>query len=413
MQSKFSSIIRKQCTVSSTNALAMNELQKLVIEDIEVGERLPWDILDSYGRLMLSTGSVIDSLAQAKEMLGRGMYIEKSLYTKLPSFSKNHSAAHPEEEQPVIATGSPSALYNINLAVKRLDVLLKKIKKFPDARQCILDIVKLIRTAIHLSEDLSLASIQLNQSSGSYVVRHCVDTAILAIIVAKAINKSEQEIQDLAAAALTMNISMIELQERLQRQKEELSEKDKEAIHNHPIDSIDTLFNAGIEDSEWLMYVLLHHEHEDGSGYPVGNVKGEIPQNAKILSLADGFCARITSRGYRKSTLPSVALKDIFIQNSAHVDATLAAYFIKVLSLYPPGTFVQLQNKELAVVTQRGSSPINPSVFSLVKPSGELLHAPTKRDTSIDTYKITEAVYPTDAAVHVNLQQIWGPLASL
>jgi HD-GYP domain-containing protein (c-di-GMP phosphodiesterase class II) len=391
----------------------MNELQKLVIEDIEVGERVPWDILDSYGRLMLSTGSIIESLAQAKEMLSRGMYIEKSLYTKLPKFSNSPTAAPTEEEQPVLTTDSPSALHNINLAVKRLDVLLKNIKKFPDARKSILEIVKLIRVAIHLSEDLTLASIQLNQSSGSYVVRHCVDTAILAIIVARAIKKPEQEIKDLAAAALTMNISMIEMQERLQSQKEQLSEKDKTAIHNHPLDSIDVLFNAGIENPEWLMYVLLHHEHEDGSGYPVGNVKGEIPQNAKILSLADGFCARITSRGYRKSTLPSIALKDIFIQNSAHVDATLAAYFVKVLSLYPPGTFVQLQNKEIAIVTQRGSTPNTPIAYSMVKPNGELFPTPLKRDTSIDTYKITEAVYPTDAAVHVNLQQIWGPLASL
>lgn len=391
----------------------MEELHKLVIEDIDIGERLPWDVLDSYGRLMLSEGSVIRDLPHAKEMLNRGMYIEKSLYTKLPSFTRSLPSSTATDETPALNNNSVSVLHSINLAVKRLDVLLKNIRKFPDAHKSILDIVKLITTAISLSEDLALASIQLNQSSGSYCVRHCVDTAILSIIVAKAMNKTSQEIQDIAAAALTMNISMIELQEKLQGQKEKLSDKDKAAIHNHPIDSIDVLFNAGIENSDWLMNILLHHEHEDGSGYPVGNVKGEIPSSAKILSLADGFCARVTSRGYRKSTLPSVALKDIFIQNSAHADPTMAAYFVKVLSLYPPGTFVQLSNKEIAVVTQRGSTPSNCTVFSLVKPNGELFPTPLKRDTSIDTYKIIEAVYPFDAAVHVNLQQIWGPLASV
>jgi HD-GYP domain-containing protein (c-di-GMP phosphodiesterase class II) len=391
----------------------MNELQKLVVDDIDIGDPLPWDVLDSHGRLMLSTGSIIKDATHAKEMVTRGMYIEKSLYTKLPSFSKSPSTTATEEEQPTVTTGSPSALHNINFAVKRLDVLLKNIHKFPDARKSILDIVKLVQTAVKLSEDFALASIQLNQNSGGYCVRHCVDTAILAFIVAQAMNKSPQEIQDITAAALTMNISMIELQEKLQSKKEQLSEKDKAAIHNHPIDSIDALFNAGIEDSDWLMNILLHHEHEDGSGYPVGNVKGEIPQTAKILSLADGFCARVTSRGYRKSTLPSVALKDIFIQNSAHADATMAAYFVKVLSLYPPGTFVQLANKEIAVVTHRGASHSNCTVYSLVKPNGELFPTPLKRDTSIDTYKIAEAVYPSDAAVHVNLQQIWGPLASI
>lgn len=389
----------------------MFDLHKLVLEDIDVGERMPWDVLDSHGRLMLSEGSVIDNLPQAKEMVGRGMYIEKSLYTKLPTFRKSLSSANADEPTPVEET--PSVLHSINLAVKRLDVLLKNIHKFPDARKNILEIVKLIRSSIKLSEDLALASMQLNHAAGNYCVRHCVDTAILAIIVAQTMKKSEQEIQDIAAAALTMNISMIEMQERLQIQKETLSESDKAAIHNHPISSIEALYEAGIEDSEWLKYVLLHHEHEDGSGYPVGTVKGEIPQNAKILSLADGFCARISSRGYRKSTLPSVALRDIFIDNVAKVDATLGAYFVKVLGLYPPGTFVMLKNKEIAIISHRGSSASHCTAYSMVKPSGELFAAPQKRDTALEQYKIAEAIYPIDAAVHVNLQQIWGSLASI
>lgn len=391
---------------------AKEDLHKLIIDDINIGERLPWNIMDGHGRLLLSEGSVIKDKTHAKEMIDAGMYIEKCLYTKLPSFRKSTSAALPDEDL-LLSSDSPSVLHSVNLAVKRLDVLLKNLDKFPEPRKNILDIVKLIRTAIHLSEDLALASMQLNHEAGSYAVRHCVDTAILAMIVAKSMKKSDKELQDIAAAALTMNISMIELQERLQIQKETISERDKAAIHNHPIASIEALYDAGIEDSDWLMYVLLHHEHEDGTGYPVGNVKGEIPQNAKILSLADGFCARITSRGYRKSTLPSVALRDIFIDNVAHVDATLGAYFVKVLGLYPPGTFVQLKNKEIAIISQRGSTPSNCTAYALVKPSGELFAAPLKRDTNVETYKIAEAIHPLEASVHVNLQQIWGPLASL
>jgi len=392
----------------------MNDLHLLIIDDIEIGESLPWDIMDSYGRLLLKQGSVIDNLAHAKEMIERGMYIEKGLYTKLPVFDRVHSTANPGKDvaQAPLKEESPSVLYNINLAVKRLDVLLKNIQKFPDARGSILEVVRLIRLAIRLSEDLALASIQLNHESGSYCVRHCVDTAILAMIVAESMKKSAQEIQDIGAAALTMNISMIELQEKLQVKKEALSDADKAAIHNHPISSIEALYEAGIEDSNWLMYVLLHHEYEDGTGYPVGNVKGEIPQNAKILSLADGFCARISSRGYRKSTLPSVALRDIFIENKAKADATLASYFIKVLGLYPPGTFVQLKNKDIAIISHRGADHNSSTAFSLVKPNGELFVAPTRRDTSVEAYKIAEAIYPVEADVHVNLQLIWGALAS-
>ena len=279
----------------------MDTLHRLNIDDINPGESLPWDVMDSFGRLLMRQGAVIQSQDHATNMVDRGMYIEKGLYTKLPTINKNRtvSASKKLESPPDLKVESPSVLYSINLAVKRLDVLLKNIQKFPNARGSILEIVKIIQFAVHLNEDLALASIQLNHVSGDYCVRHCIDTAILAIMVAEAMNKADQEIQDIAAAALTMNISMIELQKKLQESKEAMSDADKTAIHNHPIASIDMLYDAGIENTEWLLYVLLHHEHEDGSGYPVGNLKSEIPQNAKILTLADGFCARISARGYR------------------------------------------------------------------------------------------------------------------
>lgn len=391
----------------------MDHLHRLIIDDIVLGEGFPWDIMDSFGRLLMRQGAIIQNQAHAQDMIDRGMYIEKSLYTKLPPVDKNRSSSSSKGPESILKTEETSSLHSINLTVQRLGVLLKNIHKFPDAQGSILEIVKLLRAAVNLNEDLALASIQLNQDSGDYGERHCVDTAILSIIVAKTMNKSAQEMQDIAAAALTMNISMMELQEKLQGKKEAISDKERVSIHNHPIDSINILYEAGIEDSEWLLYVLLHHEHEDGSGYPVGNVKGEIPQNAKILSLADGFCARVSSRGYRKSTLPSVALRDIFIENKAQVDPTLASYFIKVLGLYPPGTFVHLKNKDIAIISHRGADHSSCIAHSLVKANGELYAAPIRRDTSLDPYKIVEAIYPVEADVHVNLQLIWGPLASL
>jgi len=225
--------------------------------------------MDSFGRLLMKQGTNVKNLAHAQEMIARGMYIEKSLYTKLPPVDKSRASSSNRDPEFMLKNDGTSVLHSINLAVQRLGVLFKNIRKFPDARASILDIVKLLRVAIRLHEDLALASIQLNQDSGDYGERHCVDTAILAIIVAQTMNKSDQEIQDIAAAALTMNISMRDLQVKLQEQKAAISDADKLAIRNHPLDSINMLFEAGIEDSEWLLYVLLHHEHEDGSGYPL------------------------------------------------------------------------------------------------------------------------------------------------
>ena len=180
--------------------------------------------MDGSGRLLLSKGYVIGNRRQVEALIERGMYIDRALTDSNESESTHLPKAEP-----------PSVLRSINLAVKRLGVLLRDIDQLPDARERILGIIKMINLAISLDEDLALATIQLNQSSGLYGVRHCVDTAILATMVARIMKKSEQEVQDIAGAALTMNISILALQEELQGRKEALSAHERAAFINIPL----------------------------------------------------------------------------------------------------------------------------------------------------------------------------------
>lgn len=379
----------------------MGDCYKISLSDIVVGQPLPWDVMDSSGHLLLRAGYIIEQTTQAEHLVERGMYVVQKL-------KQNYSAATTVQN-----VEPPSVIRSINLVVSRLEILLQDIQKFTDARKRVLYLVSSLRSAIKMNEDIALASIQINQASGNYCARHCVDAAIICILVAESLGKLDQEVQDIAAAALTMNISMKSLQEKLQGIKGELSDEDKLKIRQHPVDTVEMLYDAGIEDEKWLLYVLLHHEMEDGSGYPEGRKKDECPQNAKILSLADSYCARISPRGYRKAVLPNTALKDIFIENSSKVDTNLAKYFVKVLGLHPPGTFIRLQNGEVAIVSHRGSTPNTNVAYSLVKSNNEVLSNPAKRDTSLEEFKITAAIHPIEASVNLNFQQVWGSLARL
>jgi HD-GYP domain-containing protein (c-di-GMP phosphodiesterase class II) len=46
--------------------------------------------------------------------------------------------------------------------------------------------------------------------------------------------------------------------------------------------------------------ILYHHEHFDGSGYPSGLRGEEIPLEARIICVADAFCAMTSDRTYRE-----------------------------------------------------------------------------------------------------------------
>jgi HD-GYP domain-containing protein (c-di-GMP phosphodiesterase class II) len=253
----------------------------------------------------------------------------------------------------------------------------------------------------------------LNQAASNYAVRHCIDTAIVAMLVARAMHKTPEEISIIMAAALTMNVGMLRQQDQLSVRQEPLTEKETSLIRNHPQESVALLKLAGIDNPDWLSYVLLHHEDENGSGYPLGAGTPAIPQNVKILALADHYCASISARAYRKTLLPCAALRDVFLTGGKAGDPMLSAYFIKELGSYPPGTFVRLQNGEVGVVTGKGASAATPIVHALLGPRGAPLSFPIKRDSAKQLFAIHDALSEDQATLRFSLQQLWGDEASL
>ncbi len=270
----------------------------------------------------------------------------------------------------------------------------------------------MVTYATNINADIALACMLLNQSENSYSIRHAVDTAIVSRIAAKAMHKHPEEIQTIMAAALTMNVGMLRHQEQLQQKVDALSSQDIDIIRAHPEESVALLRAAGITNEDWLTYVLTHHENEDGSGYPMGKSKQEIPENAKILAVADRYCARVSARSYRKSLLPNAALRDLMVGDKEIVDPKISTCFIKELGIYPTGTFVQLQNGEIGVVTGKGSSTTTPIVHALIGPRGAPLSFPIKRDTAKQLFAVREVLPPERAAVRCTMQQLWGAEAA-
>lgn len=58
-----------------------------------------------------------------------------------------------------------------------------------------------------------------------------------------------------------------------------------------------------------LFSALLHHEHFDGTGYPVGFIGKEIPAAARIVSICDVFDALTADRPYRAAYSEYAALE--------------------------------------------------------------------------------------------------------
>ena len=373
--------------------------RRISASDIIVGQPLPWNVFGGDGKLLLRAGETVASEASMQRMVAEGLYSDV-VDTK-------------ELEEVIFVKGEPSVVRILNRANWFLRKALPGLAGLSDAQAKIREIAQLVYSAIELSPDVAIACIFLNQKPGGpYNYRHNTDTAIVAALVARAMGKSQEEIITCIAAALTANIGMLDYQEHLDNKKGPLSPAEKDHIRTHPVHSAELLRNVGVTDEAWLSYVLNHHENEDGSGYPNKKAGDDIPTLAKVISLADRYCARVTSKDYRKQSLASTALKSIFLSKSKEIDPRLAAYFIKTIGLYPPGTFVRLKSYEVGVVEKNGDAPDAPHVYVVLTAHGMPQGGRILRRTGDKQFAVVEEVDKEIAGANLAMQRFWGALAA-
>jgi len=380
----------------------MNQ-SRITMTDIQMGGPLMWDVFDKNGSLLLKKGYLIERRSQIEALVTRGLYADVSATA---ARGQNNAVAQPQE--------TPSALRLINLSIKRLERLMAGLlDNEPGFPEKLLEVANTMIYVTELNPDVAIACVLLNQQTADYPGRHCGDTTLVSLMIAQSVNIPAEEKISLAAAALTMNVGMAHIHAQLQSKQGNLSDEEISQVRRHPEEGVRMLEAAGVKDANWLAYVLAHHEAEDGSGYPFGKTGADIPRNAQIIALADRYCASVSFRNYRKSLLPNVALRDIFLERGKGIDPMLAAHFIKVLGIYPPGTFVRLNSGEIGVVSKKSNGADTPVVHALVGPRGAPLVTPLKRDTTSEMYAIRETLSDVQANIRFSMSQVWGNAARL
>ncbi|OEZ91635.1 HD-GYP domain-containing protein [Duganella phyllosphaerae] len=306
-------------------------------------------------------------------------------------------------------TPSASVLHLLNASNRQLQHLLENLRNEPDAEGALRDIAADVIHAVEQHADIALAAILLNQIAGSYAVRHCIETAVVVVVVARRLGKTRVETLTLTAAALTMNVGMLRHQDTFQNKHTPLSSEELAIVRRHPEDSANLLQCAGVQDDDWISCVLLHHENDDGSGYPAGIASPEVTLNAKLLSLADRYCAQVSARNYRRSILPDQALRALREDRANPVDADLLDVFQQELGDYPPGCLVRLHGGEIGVVSRRGADGPG-QVICLRDAAGAVVTAEAR---PLPTTAIAAAITEDEADTRFSMKQVWGAQAGL
>lgn len=252
--------------------------------------------------------------------------------------------------------------------------------------------------------DACIAAIHLIKDTSP--LKQPIFSALIAQQFAQRLNYPTQLIQSLISAVLTSNISLIDYQALLNRADKPLSSFQLNSIRQHPLESVRILEAAGVTDPNWLTMIRQHHEQLDGLGYPCQLQGDAISEGAQILSLIEHYTAMIDVRGYRAERLPKQVLQDLYQQKNIR-SGKLMSQFIQLMGVYPPGSYVILNNQEIGIVHGRQDKDVVPTVKALIDPQGQAYLGALDRDCHLPNNKIIGAC-AKPAASRIEMELLWG-----
>ena len=358
-------------------------MQLIQLESIKhrlrVGVPLPFNVRQADHTLLLASGQVVASATQMEALFERGMLVD---LTELET---------PRDRIMKVPRKLLPALWE-----RSIDQVGQALTALPnDGFEAVLDGVAEPLVAL-VERDPDLAIFQVLRQHGShhaqYGVNHAVHCAIAVFLAAHRLGLAAPDVQRAFKAALTMNVSMFDLQGELATQVTPLTAPQRDAIHAHPQRSVQMLQVAGVTDPDWLEAVAQHHECADGSGYPDG--LRDVAPLAALLRRCDVYTAKLSPRRSREALTADVAARRMFVANPG--DAAAAA-LIKEFGVYPPGCLVRLASGETGMVVRRGASAHTPQVAAMTDARGASLAEPVTRDTALAAHAIVAALGASSA----------------
>jgi len=168
------------------------------------------------------------------------------------------------------------------------------------------------------------------EARDTYTEDHSARMEDLVVKVCEQLEFSEEEIQNMRWAARLHDIGKIGVSDQILRKPSSLNEEEWIAMRQHP--QIGSNILAPITKMGPVSPIIRsHHEKYDGSGYPDGLSKEEIPLGARILTVVDSYVAMTDDRLYRKSMGHQQALKELVNNKGTQFDPEIVDVFLKII----------------------------------------------------------------------------------
>ncbi|OGR57147.1 MAG: hypothetical protein A2034_01560 [Elusimicrobia bacterium GWA2_38_7] len=232
----------------------------------------------------------------------------------------------------------------------------------------------------------------------NYIIAHIANVTILSIATSQELGWSKDRQYTVALGAWLHDTGLI-LHKDLYSRNEELSAEEKKSLQDFPLMSLSILKGfldkLSIERRAIIKNIILQTQEKNlGEGYPFQLVKSQISKEAQLVRLCDIYEAITHPRPYRDRELPNRALRDMGTLSGETFDGELIKALWGALTLFPPGTYMELNTGEIAqVIGLNKKSPTQPVLKVIISADGKTVKENKTIDLSRQNeFKIKKAI---------------------
>ncbi|HID37447.1 MAG TPA: hypothetical protein EYP39_08775 [Ghiorsea sp.] len=253
---------------------------------------------------------------------------------------------------------------NIDILNEHLSILFDQIQTTPNT----LDLLEL--------EINKHTKNTMNTSHHADLVQKSVMMMLYSAKVGLQLKLQLQELLPHTVAAMLQHLGMATISENIRQKESSLSDDEINQIKQSGHTALGYLNNQHIQHEQLHLAIRDSSERYDGSG-PKEQKGHDIAWIARLTSLLSMFEALIHFRPYRERLLPRDAIRNIVKHHKKEFDPEMLKALIESISLYPVGTYIQLNTGEIGqVINVHAKFPLRPTVYINMDKYG---HAITER----------------------------------
>jgi len=227
-----------------------------------------------------------------------------------------------------------------------------------------------------LEEEELLIGMTAIKDYDEYTYHHSVNVSILSVALGQRIGLSRKALTELGLVALFHDIGKMEVPPEILNKPTNFDENEWKIVKKHPFWGVRAILKLkGLDPTSIKTAIVAfeHHLNYDMTGYPKLSKPLSLDFYSRIVSLVDQYDAMTSARVYSRNPLaPDKSLSIMMERAGRELDPILFKFFINMIGVFPIGTLVLLDTKELGLVY--GSNTMfqdRPRVLVIIDNSGK------------------------------------------